>query len=411
MLKFLSKYFKRTNWYPLSELGTGPITFRIPRTPGAVTCPEQALALSPVYAALRLYQTTIGSLPLVVYKKTADGGRERAPNNPAYSLLHERPNPAQSRAVFWEYLVKEIFLNGNAYVVIRWKANGQPLALYPVPASNVEQVYIDSEWNKAYRIRTAEGTEIFDDEDVIHLFAFSDDGIQGVPLLKHAAQSLGVHHQILESANAYYSNAAKPSGYISFKEKLSKEAVQNLKDNFKESYQGSANTGAIPVLENGGMFVPLSQMNAENSQLVQAMGTLPVADVARWFNLSPIQLGDFSAAHYNSLAADNTFFYQKSIRPLLDKFELELNAKLFGSDANTYAEFLLDGILKADPAMQKDILNGYIATGVILRSEARAMLNLPMIPGLDQPLQPLNMGAPPVPESNGATQPTAPQTV
>ena len=80
------------------------------------------------------------------------------------------------------------------------------------------------------------------------------------------------------------------------------------------------------------------------------------------------------------------------LRPLLNEFELEYNAKLFGVDSDNYCEFLTQDLLKADPMQQANIWHLGIQDGYYLRSEVRAWQNLPPVEGLDQPIHLLNMG-------------------
>ena len=396
MFSYLRNILKRSSWYPRSRVPEG--FFAPPANPGAVTCPEQALTLSPFWAAVRLYSQQIGSFPLVTYRRTPGDGKERATSHPAYNLLLNRPNPAQSRAVFWQFVTKELFLQGNAFVVIRWRGNGTPYSLYPVPSSAITRVVIDDEWNKAYEINLGSGPEWFDDTDIVHLMGYSRDGLQGEPLWRYAGESLGLHRQVLESANSFFANAARPSIYVRYPGKLTQEAIANLKAGFKDEYQGTTNTGKVPVVEQGGEISQLNTTTAEDMQVVEALGA-SVGDVGRWTGLSPIQLGDFSAAHYNSLSADNTFLYQRSLRPVLDMIEQELNHKLF-VDGETFAEFDTDEVLRGDPLSTAQLANTGIQGGWLLRSEAREWFGLPPEPGLDTPTVPLNMGG---------TPPTAPK--
>jgi phage portal protein BeeE len=53
-------------------------------------------------------------MPLVLYKRTADDGRERFDSHPLYDVLHSRPNPVQSSMAFWEAMVTALLLRGNA---------------------------------------------------------------------------------------------------------------------------------------------------------------------------------------------------------------------------------------------------------------------------------------------------------
>ena len=409
MLKFIKKWLNRSSpntWYPLSRVPEG--YFQQPRTPGAVTSAEQALTLSPLFAAVRLYSQQIGSFPLVTYTRTPDGGKVRAISHPAYHSLLSRPNPAQSRATMWQFCMKELLLTGNAFVIARWK--GQAFDLHPVPTSAVTKVVIDSEWNKAYEIQLETGPEWFSDDevgtDVIHLMGFSRDGFQGEPLWRYAGESLGLHRQVLESATAFFANSVRPSVYVRYPGRLDKQALENLKLGFKEEYAGTGNVGKVPVIEQGGEIGQMNTSTAEDTQVIAAMGA-SVGDIGRWTALSPIQLGDFSAAHYNSLSADNTFLYQRSLRPVLDMIEQELNYKLFG-DLNTFCEFDTDEVLRGDPTSTAVLANTGIQGGWLLRSEAREWFGLPPVAGMDEITTPLNMGGNPE-TSTVEPEPTEPQ--
>ena len=53
--------------------------------------PDTALRQSTVNACVGLISDMIGSLPLHVYRRLDNGGKERATTHPAYNLLHRQP--------------------------------------------------------------------------------------------------------------------------------------------------------------------------------------------------------------------------------------------------------------------------------------------------------------------------------
>ena len=53
-----------------------------------------------VYACVRILAEAVASLPLHLYKYTADGSKERVSNHPLYYLLHDEPNPEMTSFVF-----------------------------------------------------------------------------------------------------------------------------------------------------------------------------------------------------------------------------------------------------------------------------------------------------------------------
>lgn len=364
----------RSPWYPLSEV-PGEFFRSVPL--GMVGGNEEAKTLSPFFAAIRLYESNVGNLPLVTYRKKANGSRERADDLPIFKILHDRPNRAMSRSAFFKLATRWLFEDGEFFATIRRTGTGDITGLYPVRRSLVRSVVVDSEWNKTYLVDGGNGVlESYSDSEMVHVFLFSDDGIRGKTIIEYACGSLSLQKQIQDSALQFYQNAARPSGYIKFPGRLDKQALEALKTGFKAQYAGSQNAGSLPVLIDGGEWVSFPSTNAEDAQIMEALAA-SVPDVARWFNLSPMKLGDYSGAHYNSLAAEKAAFYGESLLPILSDFESELNEKIFGSESDTYAEFLVDNILRGDPEQQQRIDTAYVAAGVYEVDEVRAWKNLP----------------------------------
>ena len=53
---------------------------------------KTAMTIAAVWACVKILSETIGSLPLVLYKRLPNGDRERAINHPLYKILHDSPN-------------------------------------------------------------------------------------------------------------------------------------------------------------------------------------------------------------------------------------------------------------------------------------------------------------------------------
>src|SRR5690606_20130052 len=75
---------------------------------------ETALKQSVVWACVRLLSETIAALPLKVYRRRADGGREEALNHPLYDLLDKQPNRYQTAIEFRQMMTAHTLLRGNA---------------------------------------------------------------------------------------------------------------------------------------------------------------------------------------------------------------------------------------------------------------------------------------------------------
>ena len=59
---------------------------------GIAVSPEIALTIPTVYACVKVLAEAHASLPLIVYERLTDGGKQRATNHPLYTMLHDQPN-------------------------------------------------------------------------------------------------------------------------------------------------------------------------------------------------------------------------------------------------------------------------------------------------------------------------------
>ncbi len=94
------------------------------------------LAVAARCVALR--SELLASVPLFLFRRTANGGREKADDNALYGALHDIANPLQSAFEFREFLIRSLDLTGNAYARVERNQRGQVVALWPFNPSDVE---------------------------------------------------------------------------------------------------------------------------------------------------------------------------------------------------------------------------------------------------------------------------------
>ena len=92
----------------------------------------RAESLSAVYACVSAISETIASLPLILYRRTDEEGRERANDHPLYGVLHDAPNEQQTALEFREMMQAAVLLRGNAYAEIKRGYDGQVRSLTPL---------------------------------------------------------------------------------------------------------------------------------------------------------------------------------------------------------------------------------------------------------------------------------------
>src|SRR5690606_24630936 len=91
-----------------------------PTASGVHVTQENALKYSAVFACVRVLAGTLAQLPLIVYRRRSDDGRQRALDFQLYDVLHRRPNPIMTSFNLRMALQGHLALWGNAYAEIEF---------------------------------------------------------------------------------------------------------------------------------------------------------------------------------------------------------------------------------------------------------------------------------------------------
>src|SRR5690554_1885418 len=147
-----------------------------PSAAGVAVNEASALRVTAVYACVRLIAGAIASLPLGVYRRAGDG-RERVRND-LWWLLNEQPCPSVSAAVFWEYLIAQMLLSGDALAEIERGHGGAIRQLIPLDTRGVAIRKVDGRLRYEF---CRDGVWLGrDQDDVLHIPGFGFDGLRGM---------------------------------------------------------------------------------------------------------------------------------------------------------------------------------------------------------------------------------------
>lgn len=348
---------------------------------GTAVTGETALAISSVYACVRIISETLASLPLILYKKLPNGGKERADTHYLYPLLHDRPNNYQSSFAFREYMQAALCLRGNAYCQIIRNKGLQIVQLISLPSDKME---IKTEQNPStnlldiyYEYRLPNGTvRRFSQEDILHIQGLSSDGFRGKAILDLARESFGLALAEEKHAAKYFGNAATPSGVLEHPGKLGPEAAKTLRNSFENLYSGADNAHKVAILEEGMKWQAMTLTN-EQSQFIESR-KFQVVDICRWFRVPPHMVGELDRATFTNIEHQSLEFVIYSMRPWFVRWEQALNyALLSQSERETYFfEFLVDGLLRGDIKTRYEAYATGRNNGWLSVDEIRAMENM-----------------------------------
>lgn len=368
---------------------------------------DAALNLSAVYASIDLYCRSIKSFPLITYRDNPEGGRERASDHSAYSILKDQPNNLTSAVTFWALAVRKLLTKGNFFAEIVRLEDGVTLdSLHYIPNETIKQLteyVIDSDTGRTVKNVYYEVTVIdpanpkqtekirVEKEKILHLHINSENETSGVSVLEYAAQSLGIAEKFQEATKSACRNITMPSIQINSPNAVDPKKRKTIRESFEKEISGSPNVGKLMILDLGSTASKLSLNEADYAFLEQRRYEDEI--IARWFGLSPSMIGDTTNSHYASLNMDNQYLIQRALAPLCEEITCQINRQLFGGE-DVYCEFLLDVLLKGMT------LERYQAHAIGLQSkfltvdEVRQMENRPPMPIPEIPVPMLGSAAP-----------------
>lgn len=358
-----------------------------------VTVPS-ALGVASVWAAVRVLSDTIGTLPVVVYRRSASQDRQRAPDSRQYRLLHDQPNPEMSASTCWRLISAHMNTWGNAYLGKTF-AGSTLVELWPIRPDRVS--VSRKKGVKVFQLKNERGEldpKLYTSKEIIHLYGLSLDGLTGLSPVAYARESIGAALAMDEYANSFFRAGALPRMVLKSKKQLSPEAKKRLREQWEKRYGGSRRANQVAVLEED-MDVSLLSLPQKDLEFVQQR-KWSVQEAARWFRV-PVSLleGDkASSLTYITVEGESIHFVTHSIRPWLVAIEDELNrdADLFPTN-RLYCEFLVDELLRADSKSRSETWHLALdpVSGWMLPKEVRQRENLPDDPSFELPRPPVQL--------------------
>ncbi len=362
-------------------------------TSGVQVTEEKALCLPAVWSAVNRISSTVGSLPLHVYRRR-DAGKEKAQQHPAYSLLHTAPNPYMTAIQFRRTLTAHVLLWGNGYAYIERDGAGALVALWPLsPAATWPAwVEVDGEKRLVYNTTINGQTKQLMDYEVLHVAGLGFDGLRGYSVIAMEREAVGLGLAMQEMTGRVVANNAVPPIVLIHPGQLSREGQKNLARAWKEDY-GGENAGKVGVLSEDIKIEKLGMPLKDAEFLAQRNYT--VKDIARIFNIPLTMLeGDEKAPTYASAEQFDLWFVKHTIRPWLVTWEQAISLRLFiGLERRRYfAEHSVEGLLRGDSQSRAEYYSKMFGIGALSINQILELENQNGIgPDGDKHFVPLNM--------------------
>jgi len=342
-------------------------------TPGATVTPSNALAVADVFACVRVLSDAAASVPLICYRKTAEG-RTRADGRLADLL--RRPAPATTQANLIGQVMTHLLLWGNCYAGKFRDGEGRVSQLALLHPDRVTPELRAGE--PRYVVNDGRGRQTEHGvEDIIHIRALSTDGLLGISPVRQCRVALGLAQSLAEHAVMFFENGARPTGILKAPAGQD-EALRRISDVWSARHAGTRNAHRIAVISGEVEFTAITGP-LDDLQFVEQRH-LSTAEIARVFGVPPWMVGASSgdSMTYSNTESQALSFVTHSLRPWLVLIEQALSEDTDLAPGALYVEFLLDALLRADSATRSDVYTRALdpVTGWMTREEVRRLENL-----------------------------------
>lgn len=339
-----------------------------------------AMCISAVYRATEIISDTIAILPIKVKVKNS----EHKENLEGHSINIVFKNGINliNRYNFMKLLVQSVILKGNGYAYIERADDGTVTGLRFLESSDVTINY-NKQLNKLDYTCTLVNKKRIDPKDMIHLVKNSYDGINGVSILTYAKRIIDISNNTEDSANSFFSNGCNLGGIITVQGNLTEQQKQDIRQNWNQAYNGSESSGCLLGVLQGNMSYQPIQLNATDSQMLESR-QFNVQDIARFFGISPVLLGDLSHNSYSTIEAVQEQFLLQTLQPYITMIEEEFTKKLFKENESDL-EINLDEtvILRTNKTAQASYYSTLLDKGILSINEVRKELGYSEIEGGD----------------------------
>lgn len=375
-------------WQNIPFFGYGPTSA------GVTVTAENPITHHTVFSCINVIAEGVAMLPLNLYRERGPN-RKPATDHPLYELLLTSPCPHMTAFAFWKLVMFEKLHYGNHYSLKVPDENGVLTELHPIESGGVQPFWyrdpIDRKRRRAYRISTPDGVQaVFLEDEVFHvqnlpILRGPNYGLMGVSVWQHyQAETMGGALATNEFANASFANGANLSGMISVDAPLNSDQGREARKLVQETYAGSSRAGKVGVFGNGAKFTPMS-MDAQKSQLLESrkFDRSVIAGILRVTAhlINDLERGTFSNVEHLDLA-----HYKHCLTPHLSDTCQTVQKDLLTPQERRelYVEHDPTLLLMGDQKTLGEVLEKAVQNGRMTPNEARAVTNLPPLPGGDE---------------------------
>ena len=386
--------FKRAKSYPPDDdYWYYPVG--APTTAGVKVDEHTASKYLTVTACVSLIASDIAKLPLNLYKKRADGGKDIVTDNQLYDLLHNAPNPETTSFNFREALQSHLLLWGNSYAYIeRENISGKIKALWQMPdPDKIKVSRRKGDGAIIYTYKNQNDIEVTRTRDeIFHIPGYGFNGLSGMSMISIAREAIGLGVAAETYGSLFFGQGIHPSGTFETEQNLGDNATEFAKD-LKKQYGTLGKSHNAMVLQRGMKYKPITIpmddaqfLNTRNFQKLELCGM---------YHMPPHKIAIHGAnSNNNNLEQENGTYLSQCLMGWITRWEANISLQLLTPaqrKVGFFFEFVMQGLLRGDSAARAEYYNKIFQVGGITPNKIRALENDNPVEGGDESFVMMNM--------------------
>ena len=335
-----------------------------------------------VQACLNPYVKAIGKLCPRHIRRSADSVQVNP--EPYMRFLLEEPNTLLTMQKMLEKLVPALILSGNAFILIVRDNNGYPMELFPIPATDAQAIYKDSELYIRFVYQNGSVyTHKYD--DLIHLrMNLQNNDVFGESIMNALTPLTETVSTIDTGLKKAIKNSAVIRWLLKYTQPLHESDIKQRADNFVKNYL---------EVSNQSVGVAATDSKADVVQIT------PKDYVPNFPIMDSIQKRIYALLGVNDKIVSGTYnedewnaWYEASIEPIALDLQNEFTRKLFTRKERAFGNYIAfesSNLACSSIATRLNFVQ-LVDRGAMLPDEWRALFNMAPIEGGDKPIRRLD---------------------
>lgn len=327
---------------------------------------EMALNIPTLAGCLELVSNTIATLPIQLFKEE-NGKVIQVLDDNRIKLLNDDTRDTLDGFQFKKALVYDYLLMGNGYAYIN-KERGKVKSLHYVKESDVSININADPIFKNYDILV--GGQTYYPHNFIKILRNTKNGADGVGIVESNNKLLAATYDALIYENILSKTGGNKKGFIKSENKLSDEAIEQLKAQWKKMYSGNSENC---IVLNKGLTFQESGSTSTEMQLNENKRANSI-EICKIVNVPPSMIEGDGKANEN----DYEKYVKMAILPILRAILSALNRDLLleKEKKSFYFAFDIKELLKGDiekrfKAYEIGIKNGFLGVNEVRYEEDR----------------------------------------